>query len=242
MGLYVYAIGLADTAALPVIEGILSRPVYPLRSGLLAGIVSDCPLDVVRAERKHIAAAQRVMNTLNAQFDVLPTAFGTVSESEEVLRRFVDEYREALAAQLERIAGRFEMSVRLAFDVPDPIGFLVASVPELKVARDRVFNRRRPPSYDERIRLGQLCEATLQRYRDSQTAQLAAMLGSCCAEIESLPIHRDTEIAHLAMLVPRVGVDRFEGAVNDAAAMLPEDLALTLGGPWPPYNFVHLNL
>lgn len=242
MGIYVYAIGRDTDDALPAIEGILGQPVYRLASGALAAIVSDCPLEIVRAERKHIASSHRVLSSLSQPFDLLPVAFGTVAQSADALSNFLDEYGEMLTAQLQQIAGKVEMSLRLSLDVPDAISYFVQCTPELKVARDRLFGRHRPPSYDERIRLGQMCDDALRRYRDAQTALVLTLLGSSCTQIRTLPVGLEKEIANLAMLVPNDGVGRFEAAVNDVAARLPDELAFTIGGPWPPHNFVHLEL
>ena len=169
-------------------------------------------------------------------------AFGTVAQSADALAHFLGEYGEMLTARLHHVAGTVEMSVRLSLDVPDAIAYLVQSSPELTVARDRLFGRRRPPSHDERIRLGQMCDEALRRYRDAQIAQLLTMLGPCCAEIRTLPVGPEKQIANLAVLVPRDGVERFEAAVNDLAAQLPDEFAFTIGGPWPPHNFVQLEL
>jgi len=242
VGIYVYAIGRDGDDVLPALEGILGQPVYRLASGALAAIVSDCPIEIVRAERRHIAGSQRVMSALNRQFDLLPMAFGTVAQSAGALSRFLDEYCEMLTARLQHIAGTVEMSVRLSLDVPDAIAYLVQCTPELKVARDRLFGRRRPPSHGERIRLGQLCDEALRRYRDVQTAQMLASLGPSCAEIRTLPVGLEKQVANLAMLVPRDAVERFEAAVNDLAAQLPDEFSFTMGGPWPPHNFVQLEL
>ncbi len=242
MGIYVYAIGLDSGSALPALEGILGQPVYRLALGALAAVVSDCPLMVVRAERKHIAANQRVLGRLNQDFDLLPMAFGTVAKSADDLCRFLSEYGEGLTTRLQHIAGTVEMSVRLGLDVPDAIAYLVQSTPELQAARDRVFGRRRPPSHDERMRLGQLFDAALRRYREVQTAQILTVLGPSCAEVRTLPVGLEKEIANVAMLVPRAAVDQFEAAVSELAAQMPDELAFTLGGPWPPHNFVQLEL
>lgn len=147
-----------------------------------------------------------------------------------------------LTAQLDHIAGTVEMSVRLSLDVPDAIGYLVQRTPELTGARDRLFGRHRPPSYAERIRLGQLFDEALLRYRETQTVQALGLLEPCCAQIRTLPVGLEKEIANLAMLVPRDGVERFEAAVNEAATRLPDELTFTIGGPWPPHNFVNLEL
>jgi hypothetical protein len=242
VGIYVYAVGREAGDALPALEGVLDQPIYRLATGPLAAIVSECPLDIVRAERKHIAASQRVLSTLNRQFDLLPMAFGTIAQSADELCRFLDEYGEMLTERLQQVAGTVEMNVRLNLDVPDPLAYLVQCTPELKIARDRLFSRRRPPSHDERIRLGQMCDEALRRYRDGQIAQMLTILGSSCAEIRTLPVGPEKQIANLAMLVPRDAVAQFEAAVNDLAVRLPDELAFTIAGPWPPHNFVQLEL
>jgi hypothetical protein len=87
-----------------------------------------------------------------------------------------------------------------------------------------------------------LCDDVLRRYREAQTAQTLVMLEPSCAEIRALPVGQEKEITNLAMLVPRDAVERFEAAVNDLAVHLPDELAFTIGGPWPPHNFVQLEL
>lgn len=241
MGLYVYAVGRVCEDELPPLNGILDRPVNRLDAGTLYAVVSECPLANVRAERRNIAANQRVLSALHRQFDLLPMAFGTVTKSESDLRNFLEEHHDSLTAQLQRIAGAIEMSLRLNLEVPDPIAYLVERSPTLLAARERTFNGRRPPSYDAKIRLGQLCDDALRLYRDERTAQVVATIGASCAEVMKLPVREEKEIANLAALVPRGGVDQFEAAVHESAAQLDDDLAFNLSGPWPPHNFVQFD-
>lgn len=241
MGLYVYAVGCPGEADMPPLDGIFDKPVTRLVAGSLSAIVSECPSALVRAERRNIAASQRVLNALNSNYDLLPMAFGTVTKSEDDLRMFLDQHRDLLTTQLRRIAGAIEMSLRLSLDVPDPIAYLVERTPTLQAARAKVFNGRRPPSYDAKIRLGQLCDDALRQYRDVRTAQVVATVGTSCAEVMTLPVFTEAEIANLALLVPRHGLDQFETAVNDSAAQLEDDIAFNLSGPWPPHNFVQFD-
>jgi hypothetical protein len=123
----------------------------------------------------------------------------------------------------------------------DPIAYLVDRTPALQSARDRIFHGRRPPSNDSKLRLGQMFEDALRLYREGQTARVMAMIGSSCAEVIALPVRGEREIANLAALVPRAGLDRFEAAVHASAAQIDEDIAFNIGGPWPPHNFVQFN-
>ncbi len=242
MGLYVYAVGKAREGELPPLQGVLDRPAYRLEAESLCAIVSECPLNNVRAERKHIAATQRVLAAVNAKFDLLPMTFGTVTKSEEDLRRFLDDNRQELSSQLERVSGSVEMALRLNLDAPDPIAYLVERTPALKASRDRTFRARRTPSYDEKIRLGQQFDQALAHYRDSLTAQLLAIIESAYSEAIKLPIRDEKQIANLAILVPRTGVETFEAAVNAAADQIDDDIVFNLSGPWPPHNFVKFNV
>jgi hypothetical protein len=241
MGLYVYAVGSSSAGELPPLQGVLDRPTYRLDAGALCAVVSECPIDTVRAERRHIAATQRVLAGLNAQFDLLPMAFGTVTKSEADLRHFLAENRDVLTAQLKRVSGAVEMSLRLSLEVPDPIAYLVERTPALQAARERTFRRRKQPSYDDRIRLGQMFDDALRRYRDARTEQVVAAVGASCAEVIALPVREEKEIANLAVLVSRSGLDQFEAAVHASAAQIDEDIAFSIGGPWPPHNFVQFD-
>jgi hypothetical protein len=223
------------------LHGILDRPAYRLDAGPFCAVVSECPMETVRAERRHIAAAQRVLAALNRELDFLPMAFGTVTSSAADLRSFLEGHHEVLTAQLQRVAGAIEMGLRVSLEVSDPIAYLVDRTPMLKAARERVFRGGRTPSYDDKIRLGQMFDETLHRYREARTAQVVALVGASCAELMTLPVRKEKEIANLAALVSRSGRDQFEAAVHVSASQFDEDIAFDISGPWPPVNFVQFD-
>lgn len=242
MRLYVYAIGKASEAEMPSLLGVLDSPAYRLEADSLCAIVSDCSLSNVRAERKHIAAAQRVLGALNAKFDLLPMTFGTVTKSEDELLRFLDDNQEALLLQLQRVSGSVEMALRLSLDVLDPIAYLVERTPSLKAARDRTFRPRHRPSHDDKVRLGQFFDQAFTRYRKSLTGQVLTTIGDACSETIALPVRGEKQIANLAILVPRARLEALEAAINFAATQIDDDLVFNLSGPWPPHNFVQFDM
>ncbi|WP_020175978.1 GvpL/GvpF family gas vesicle protein [Methyloferula stellata] len=241
MGLYVYAVGNADDDEPPPLQGVLDQPAYRLDAGPFCAVVSECPMETVRAERRHIAAAQRVLSALNREFDFLPMAFGTVTSSAADLRGFLEAHHEALTAQLKRVSGAVEMSLRLSLDVPDPIAYLVERTPALVAARTRVFGSNRKATYDAKIRLGQMFDEALRTYRETRATQVVAGIGDFCAEVISLPVRKETEIANLAALVARSKRDEFDEAVHVSATQIDEDITFNVSGPWPPHNFVQFD-
>jgi hypothetical protein len=241
MSLYVYAVGKSGGGELPPLQGVFDQPAIRLEAGSLCAIVSECSVATVRAERRHIAATQRVLRALNAEFDLLPMAFGTISNSQDDLRLFLDDHHDLLTMQLQRVSGAIEMSLRLSFDVQDPIAYLVERTPVLLAARQQTFHGRRPPTNDNKIRLGQMVDEALRQYREARTAQVVDAISASCAEIIALPVRGEKEIANLATLVSRSGIDQFEAAVQASAAQIEEDIAFNIGGPWPPHNFVQFD-
>jgi hypothetical protein len=243
MTLYIYAISQADGSELDMPPGIAGQQVYRITSGSLGVFVSDYHAETIRAERRHIAASQGVLRALQAAgMDLLPMAFGTLTSSADAIVDLISRHEDELLAQLDRLGGTVEMGVRLNLDVPDPIAYVVEHSAELRQARDRAFGRRKSPSHEERLRLGQLCESALRRFQEAQTAQLVELLTPSCKAISSLPTQGDRQVANLAVLVPRAEVDAFEAAVSAAAETFEDDLAFSLNGPWPPHNFVHVEL
>ncbi len=242
MPLYIYAITRADEPDIELPPGVAGQPVTRVVSGPLGAFVSEYSASTIRAERRHIAPSQSVLRVLQGAMDLLPTAFGTLTPDADAMAALLDRNQEKLLAQLERIAGAVEMGVRLSMDVPDPIAYLLELSPELRQARDRLFSRRKTPSHEERIRLGQLCDGVLRRYQESQSERLVAQLTPASTSIMTLPIQGDKQIANLAVLVPRTGVQEFESAVQVIADGFDDRLAFALNGPWPPYNFVQLEL
>lgn len=242
MTIYLYAIARSGCPDLDLPAGIAGQPVYCVTSEPLCAFVSDFDGATIRAERRHIAASQAVLRALQAGIDLLPMVFGVLTPSAEAVGDLLGKHRDSLLAQLDRVGGSVEMGVRLNLDVPDPIAYVVKQSAELRRARDRAFGRHQQPSHGERIRLGQLCETALKSFREAQAARLVEQLSACCTAISTLPIQEDRQVANLAVLVPRAGVAAFEAAVLAAAETFDDDMAFNLNGPWPPHNFVQLNL
>ena len=228
----------------PRCKAFLTVPSIGWRPTSLCAIVSECPLDNVRAERKHLAATQRVLGALNAKFDLLPMTFGTVTKSEEELRRFLNDNHEALLSQMQRVSGSVEMALRLSLDVPDPIAFLVERTPALKAARDRTFRARHKPSHDDRIRLGPAVSTKRSPdYREALTGQVLATIGErMFGKHQASDERRKADRQSRDPRATRRTSKRSKRQSTYAAAQIDDDVVFNLSGPWPPHNFVQLNV
>lgn len=240
--LYVYAIGSIDMVLPDGLTGLGGASLRLCAVGRLAAVVSDTDLDVVRPERRFLSAHQAVLTRLVTMNDLLPMAFGMISDDEEAVKSLLAEHVVVLSRQLARIAGRVEMTVRLRLQEEDTFRVFVDRFPELRKRRDACFSGQREPGQMELLELGRVFEKLLLREREDKTSLAMATLGQATVEVQSIGPSSERMIFDLNCLVARDHETRFEGAVEELAGKLGDEFVLEVRGPWPPYNFVTVSL
>jgi len=241
-GRYLYAI--VPGGANPTLGdfGIDNSLVYAISDGRLAAVVSNVPNDRIRPERRHLAAHQEVLKRLMAETAVLPVSFGIVADGPQAVRRILTNSRVALLEELDRVAGKVEMGLRITWDVPNIFEYFVNTHPELRAARDRVLGPQRRPTQDEKIELGRMFDRILNEDREAHMERVEEVLAPRCVEIKRNPPRNEEEVANLACLVARAALAQFEEGVFEAAKWFDNNFAFDFNGPWPPYNFVQIRL
>jgi len=239
---YLYAIvGLVEPLSFPAL-GIESGDVYTLVEGHVAAVISGGIHSKIRPQRSNLAAHQAVLRSLMELTTPLPTAFGTVADNPTAIRRILARHQKPIAEQLRRVAGKVEMGLRVAWDVPNIFEYFVNTHTELRVARDHVAGTRRGPSHDEKIEIGRMFERLLKDDREAYLHRVQRLLAHACFEIKSNLCRREEEIMNLACLVGRDRQKEFEACVFEAAQLFDNNFAFDYSGPWAPHNFVELDL
>jgi hypothetical protein len=241
-GEYLYAIAAIGEDRACDVAGIDGGAVYSVRNGRVAAMVSDCPRQKLRPERAHLAAHREVLKRLMLESTVLPMAFGTIADDVKAVRRLLSLNQEVILEQLERVAGKVEMGLRVKWDVPNIFEFFIDIHPELRVLRDRLLGNQREPRQEDRIELGQLFDRILNDDREAHSEKLEEALAPCCAEIKRAPPRNLNEVANLNCLVARDAQKPLEEAVFQAARLFDNNYAFDLNGPWAPHNFVEMDL
>ena len=113
---------------------------------------------------------------------------------------------------------------------------------ELRKRRDACFSGQREPGQMELLELGRVFESLLLREREDKTSLALATLGQAAVEVQSVGPSSERMIFDLNCLVSRDHESRFDGAVEELAGKLGEEFVLEVRGPWPPYNFVNVNI
>ncbi len=242
-GRYLYAIidgGQEQT--LVGIVGMDGADVYTLGDGQVSAVVSDLPDRKVRPERRRLAAHHAVLKGLMTEHTVLPMAFGLIADGEEQVRRILQLNSDAFADQIRRVKGKVELGLRVAWDVPNIFEYALKIHPELAAFRDQIFRGGREPSQDEKIELGRAFEQSMNDDREAHIERVTASLEPRCVEIVNNKPRNEREVMNLACLVDRNRVKDFEAAVIEAARSFDSHFSFDFNGPWPPHNFVEIEL
>src|SRR2546421_5434729 len=116
MSLYAYCLGDDVTArTLERVRGLAGASPMLIEHEELSAVVSEYGDDSVNVTRENVLAHERVVQQVLAQTTPLPFRFGTLV-SEARLRNYLTTQKGALEAQLARVRGCVEMSVKVIRD------------------------------------------------------------------------------------------------------------------------------
>ncbi|HSD80923.1 MAG TPA: GvpL/GvpF family gas vesicle protein [Solirubrobacteraceae bacterium] len=180
---------------------------------VVAGSVATAPGVSMANLRAHDAVVRRLAAVSTA---LLPVRFGTVVADARELRRLLAPRSTELRAALARVAGREQMTLRIA-TAPD----VTVPVP-------------RPPAGT-----GRGARYLVRRAREAATPGIAALRGALRRLVRDERVERHGAppfVASVYHLVDRGQGAAYRAAARGAARRTP-GLRVRVSGPWAPYAF-----
>jgi hypothetical protein len=230
----VHVHGVAAEDARAVIEGAGARAVA--HDGL-AAIVTDAAGETRAATlmRRH----WDVLEAVAATATVVPVQFGTaMAGGDAVAAEFLAPRREQLLARLASLDGKVQLSVKGAYDEEKLLRSVVEGSPAVAQLRERVRGLSEDAGRHERIRLGELVAAEVERRRERDAGLLHEQLDPLAVATSREAAGGLQAAVNSAFLVERSRMAEFAEAVDAAATELGDRIELRLLGPLPPYSFV----
>jgi hypothetical protein len=222
--------------------GIDGNDVYTIAEGRVAAVVSGLSASKIRPQRANLAAHQAVLKCLMADTTPLPMAFGTIAGNPAAIHQILVRNQQAFREQLQRVAGKVEMGLRVAWDVPNIFEYFVNTHVELRLARDRLVGARHEFTQEEKIELGRMFDRLLNEDREDHIRKVQHVLAPVCAEFKTNQCRHEHEVMNLACLVRRDAQEEFSVGVFAAAKRFDNNFTFDYSGPWAPHNFVELDL
>jgi hypothetical protein len=216
---------------------IASVEVRRVTHGDVAALVSDVEPEGLAASRV-LRRHWHVLEEAGATTTVLPVRFGTVMAGDRaVADEFLAPRHDELAAGLAELAGKVQLTVKGFFDEESLMRGVVARSPAVARLRERVRGLPEAAAYYDRIQLGQLVAAEVERARERDTALVLERLEPLAIAAMREPPATPDAAVNAAFLVERDRVDEFSAAVGELGRELAGRVRLRYVGPLPAYSF-----
>jgi hypothetical protein len=237
---YVYGVVDPDAPA-PRGKGIRGAPVRLLAGEGAAALVSDIGEDRVRLGREEVLVHARVLDRALARGTVLPMRFGIVmSGPEEVRDRLLDGHGAELREQLTELAGKVEVRIRATYAEDALLREVIRDHPEIHALRVAMRGRSDDAAYYERIRLGELVAAAVERRRERDAQAIVEALSSVALAVEPGRAEHERVAVQASFLVERSRLAEFDEVLEEVAAGFAGRLRFKYTGPLPVHSFVQL--
>jgi hypothetical protein len=233
--IYVYGVVGAD-APPPDGTGIDARPLRLVSDDGLGAIISDVPDKKPAFGRQALTAHSNVLEAALASATVLPMRFGVIMESDDAVRvELLGRYREQLRAQLERLAGRVELSLRATYEEAPLLQEIMASEPQI-----RALHAANRGSYLEQVQLGEMIAAAVEARRRRDAEEILALLTPLAEDYQLAEPRHERMALSASFLIARESIANFDAAVDDVGRRQQHRMRLRYTGPLPPHSFVTL--
>jgi hypothetical protein len=178
-----------------------------------------------------------------ARTDVLPVAFGMVASSDqEVQEKLLKSQLDDLHRALEHIRGRIEVDLRVLWNQDALFAEIVDEDAEIRALRDSLIGQPADAAHEERIHLGELTDAAINRKREQQAERIVETLKPLVVDIRLNNIFSDMMILNAAFLVDKAQEPALGAKVEALGESQGGRQTYNYIGPLPPYNFVNIRV
>jgi len=215
--------------------------VHTLHFMTLAAVVSESPVIEYDSSRRNMMAHTVVLEEVMREFTVLPVRFGTVAPrseavEEQVLKRRYGE----LNGLIEEMEGRVELGLKAIWYEEVIFREIVEENQAIRRLRDSLTGRTAEETYYDRIRLGEMVEAEMDKKRDEEAERILQRLRPLVYKTRANKVITDRMVLNAAFLVDKDCEAEFDQIVQQLDAEMGKRLMFKYVGPVPPYNFVNV--
>ena len=210
-----------------------------IQYGGIAAVVSQLEAERVGLTRENVFAHERVVGRVLAHTTPLPFRFGTVVSASQ-LEGYMNSQREFLQAQLARVRGSVEMSVKLVWNL-EAVRREAAASDALKGGATEDESGAEPLGLGAAFMVAKRREILGDEALRSEASEIASWLserlGDAVREMEVRVRPMEALVVAAAHMVLRERIEEYQERLRAARLERP-DLHFLTSGPWPPYSFI----
>lgn len=220
--------------------GGLNAPVYNIAVKDLSAVVSDAPVIDYDPNRKNLTGHQKVLSRIMESYQVVPVSFGTVSRSKSDVENLIDRYYDDLSGYLEKLKDKVELGLKVTWD--DAFFNMDIEDDEITSLKNKISGKPENEVLTDKITLGRMVEKAIFLKRDKYMEEIFTPLDNIAYESKINDKLAIRTVINAYFLVAKSREEEFDRKVEALAGVYEGKLAFLYTGPWPPYNFVDLNI
>ena len=207
----------------------------------IGAVLSPSPVKEYPITRANTLAHQKVMETVMADYPMLPVRFGTIAEGLEMIREKVlkDRYKE-LKDLLQYHRDKVELGLKALWPQMEAVfNEIIEENREIKRLKQRLMSGRGGTQRDQ-VKLGEMVKKALETKKGREERELLQNLKGLSVEHKTNRVFGDQMITNSAFLVKKEQEKAFDQAVDTLSHRYNGRMKLKYVGPVPPCNFVEI--
>jgi hypothetical protein len=208
----------------------------------VAALVSDAPLGKYRVSRENSLAHEKAIETVMAEYAVLPVRFATVAEDEEKVGRILQKEHDRFKDLLDNIKNKTELSLKTIFKEEVIYKYILEKYEDIRVLKGKIATLAPEKSHNQRREIGRMVEEALQREKQIVKDDIINILSPLAVEVKTNNTYGELMIINAAFLVEKGKEADFDRQVQQLGGKYAGKATFKYVGPLPPFNFVNISI
>jgi len=246
-GKYIYGIVTGSDETTLDINGLgNSSRVYTIGHQDLSCLLSDyhdvdfscMPKErIIRSLLRHEIVVEHVMKEHN----VLPVKFGTVLATSAEVRNLLLQGYSQFVDILSQTQGKVEVEVAATWDTTRVLQE-ISKEEDIVRAKKAIACKPEQQTSSDRIRLGQMVKASMDRRRDSYRERMIGLLKTMAVDVQTNALVSDQMVMNVAFLIEKSNQEQFDRSVRQLNGLFRDEIDFRIIGPLPPYSFAMVEI
>jgi hypothetical protein len=203
-------------------------------------LVSDAPLGKYRVSRDNSLAHEKAIETVMAEYTVLPVRFATVAEDEEKVKRILGKEHDRFKDLLDNIKNKTELSLKAIFEEEVVYRDILEKYEDIRLLKGKIAAIAPEKSHYHRMEIGRMVEEALRKEREIVKDDIINTLSPLAVEVKTNDTYGELMIINAAFFVAKEKEADFDRRVQGLGDKYSEKVTFKYVGPLPPFNFVNI--
>ena len=209
----------------------------------IAAVISNSPIKKYPVSRENCLPHERAIEAVMKEgFTVLPVRYCTIADDEVQVKKILKRDYKRFKDLLLKMENKLELGVKAVFDEKLIYQDILAKNKEIRLWKKKLINKPPEKTYNQRIKLGGLVAAALDREKEKAKTVSLGILKEVAEDYVAGDNYGERMLLNASFLVKRSKEPEFDKKVNKLNERFGQRVKLKYVGGMPPFNFVCLEI